>query len=963
MSSLTDNPLHRNTPTVTVLDNRGLVARTLDYYRHPDAPTQTEPRITRHAHDARGFPAHSSDPRLHAAGRVNSTWVTDLAGNPLCTQSVDAGVSIRLPDAAGRTLLAVTRIAVDAQGGYSSSQAVTRTWHYEPEHLPGRLLGISEQVEGQAPCRLERLVYGGNSAESQAFNLAGQLHLHYDTAGLLATCGISLTGVTLASSRRLLADADNPQVTADWHGDEPSQWDAQLETQAHVTSHTLDATGQVLTTLDAAGHLQRQAYDVAGLFKASWLTLKDGREQAIVEALAYSAAGQKLREVYGNGLLTEYRYAPRTQRLVGIRTERPSGHALGAKVLQDLHYAYDPVGNVTSVRNEAEHTRFWRNQKVEPHSAYVYDSLYQLVSASGREMANAGRQGQRLPERAALDNHTYSRYTRSYRYDCAGNLTRIRHSAPASDNSYTLEITVSERSNRALSRELAERPDQVETLFTADGLQTALYPGQPLAWTARGELFRVTPVERGGEQDDSEHYRYDIANQRILKVATRKAASTVQTQRVLYLPGLELRSTRNDAALTEDLQVATLGQAGRAQVRALQWRAGRPQDMPDDPLRYSYDDLLGSAALEVDGSGAVISREEYYPYGCTAVWAARSEVQGRYKFIRHAGKERDATGLYYYGYRYYQPGLGRWLSADPAGTVDGLNLFAMVGNNPVSRVDEQGLMFKSVTDWWFGKSGSSSQDPQPMEQTPASPEATTVQHASKDTSGAPEPMDTLELQAPTLSTPTKKTAPAQLPSKPRKKQPKRKVRSAADPEDGESGEWEVAGAKPSAKQKSSAVKQREPVHREFGTKTVNKGYFERNLGRLPTDRQRNLGSILGIGQRPGANGKEEIVFIDQGTGTQGFKHVIEEHRADFRASGISPDTKVINLLMTALVHGQVVDTQGATRGRAGRPIYEVEFEDQIRYVAVQLKDDNSLLGANPKDQRWEDRFRSSRTPT
>jgi len=58
--------------------------------------------------------------------------------------------------------------------------------------------------------------------------------------------------------------------------------------------------------------------------------------------------------------------------------------------------------------------------------------------------------------------------------------------------------------------------------------------------------------------------------------------------------------------------------------------------------------------------------------------------------VRYSGKERDATGLYYYGYRYYQPWAGRWLSADPAETVDGLNLFRMVRNNPVNYWDNDG---------------------------------------------------------------------------------------------------------------------------------------------------------------------------------------------------------------------------------------------------------------------------------
>ncbi|MBL5950358.1 hypothetical protein JBO38_21790, partial [Enterobacter asburiae] len=49
------------------------------------------------------------------------------------------------------------------------------------------------------------------------------------------------------------------------------------------------------------------------------------------------------------------------------------------------------------------------------------------------------------------------------------------------------------------------------------------------------------------------------------------------------------------------------------------------------------------------------------------------------------------------GYRYYQPWAGRWLSSDPAGTVDGLNLFRMVRNNPVSMKDNDGLIGRKVS--------------------------------------------------------------------------------------------------------------------------------------------------------------------------------------------------------------------------------------------------------------------------
>jgi insecticidal toxin complex protein TccC len=58
--------------------------------------------------------------------------------------------------------------------------------------------------------------------------------------------------------------------------------------------------------------------------------------------------------------------------------------------------------------------------------------------------------------------------------------------------------------------------------------------------------------------------------------------------------------------------------------------------------------------------------------------------------VRYSGKERDATGLYYYGFRYYVAWLQRWLNPDQSGTIDGLNLFEMTLNNPVGFVDRAG---------------------------------------------------------------------------------------------------------------------------------------------------------------------------------------------------------------------------------------------------------------------------------
>ncbi|MNX99770.1 hypothetical protein D3C86_1322370 [compost metagenome] len=87
----------------------------------------------------------------------------------------------------------------------------------------------------------------------------------------------------------------------------------------------------------------------------------------------------------------------------------------------------------------------------------------------------------------------------------------------------------------------------------------------------------------------------------------------------------------------------------------------------------------------------MISQERYHPYGTTAWFAGRGEVEASYRTVRYSGKERDATGLYYYGFRYYVAGWQRWLNPDPAGDVDGLNFFAFVSNRPLQFVDPDGL--------------------------------------------------------------------------------------------------------------------------------------------------------------------------------------------------------------------------------------------------------------------------------
>lgn len=662
-------------------DNRGLGIREIAYHRHPDTPTQLDERITRHRFNAIGQLEHSIDPRLHerqlvdATTQPNNRFQTSLVGEILHIESVDAGNTLSLNDVQGRPCLSI------------GATGALHRWHYEDASLAGRLLHVTEQIAEAPPRITERLVWGGNTQEAKNQNLAGQCVRHYDAAGCRQTDSVGLTATVLSSTQKLLVEG----AEADWQGQDESAWGRLLAPDTFTTSYRIDATGASIEQRDALGHLQRQSYDIAGMLSSSRLTMKGGTTHVILKSVTYSASGQKLREEQGNGVITTYTYEQRTQRLLGSKIERRAGRS-EAKVLQDIRYEYDPVGNILSVHNDAEATRFWRNQKVVPINRYEYDSLYQLIAASGREMADMPRQGPR-PTSPTIplptNDGAYTNYTRRYQYDRAGNLTRISHSAPASNNSYTLDMTVSNRSNRAVLQSLTEDPAKVDALFDAAGNQLQLQPGQSLHWTPRGQLDKVVPQAGDESAVDQESYRYGADGQRIAKYNAQQAGA--QTGYVLYLPGLEVRARFRDDAIKERLHIITVGEAGNAQARLLHWEIGTPPGVSNDSLRYGYSNLIDSVGLELDSDGQIISYEEHYPYGGSAVWTARNQTEADYKTVRYSGKERDATGLYYYGYRYYQPWLGRWLSTDPAGTVDGLNLYRMVRNNPTSLKDNNGL--------------------------------------------------------------------------------------------------------------------------------------------------------------------------------------------------------------------------------------------------------------------------------
>lgn len=109
-------------------------------------------------------------------------------------------------------------------------------------------------------------------------------------------------------------------------------------------------------------------------------------------------------------------------------------------------------------------------------------------------------------------------------------------------------------------------------------------------------------------------------------------------------------------------------------------------------------DANGNVVAWINTATKVVSgRVDYGPFG-EVVQRTGVAVWLPYGFSTKY--EDPETGHLYYGYRYYAPSRGGWLNRDPAGETGGLNLYGMVGNDPVNFWDYLGLQADSIGFLW-----------------------------------------------------------------------------------------------------------------------------------------------------------------------------------------------------------------------------------------------------------------------
>jgi RHS repeat-associated protein len=694
---------HAKTPTTGHIDSLGRAFLSIaDNGRNEAGDAQLY--ATRTELDIKG----QSRRVIDALGRTVVRYDYDMIGTRLRQHSMESGERWALNDVAGQPLYTW------------NSRGYAFRMQYDELHRPAKSFvrgGSPGEQHFAGESLFLHTIYGDSAAtgfsetERRARNLRTKPFRQFDGAGIATTGHYDFKGNALTATRRFAETFRDPP---DWAGEVP------LEFEIFETATAYDALNRAIAVTAPEGSVYRPRFNDASQLEAVDVNIRGAREQGrqvwspFVRHINYDAKGQRQVIRYANGTVTKYEYERTTFRLHRLHTSRSGGgHAAvifkDSGIVQDLHYTYDPTGNITRIEDAALDTVFHGNHRVDPVSEFTYDPLYRLLAATGREHAAqssfsfAPAHGDyrdfpfvgaaRLHDLQALRN-----YTEHYDYDPVGNLMRLHHQAPdghferdyAYDSLSLLDPRVS--SNRLSHTSVQDGPLTVIERYRHDahGNMTQMPHLPSMAWDFLDRLRETQRQVVNHGTPEATYYVYDQTGQRARKITLRHDGTRLRER--YYIGGFEIfRAYR--AGRVEHQRETLHVMDDKRRIALIETRTvedGRPSLLVAPVSRYQFANSVGSASLELDQAGGLLTYEEYSPYG-NSTFQAGDCAEVSLKRYRYTGKERDEeNGFNYHGVRYYAPWLGRWTSCDPAGFVDGPNLFAFTRGNPIKYTDGSG---------------------------------------------------------------------------------------------------------------------------------------------------------------------------------------------------------------------------------------------------------------------------------
>jgi RHS repeat-associated protein len=673
---------HAGTTRLTFLDPFGRAVASL-----AQGGTTAPDRRIEVQTDIEGHALAVVDPRGLTAFRYRR----DMQGRLMQQDSVDAGQRFALLDAFDRDAIGWDARGFVVRHGYDLADRPTSV------EVSGG--------DGPAPLnhRIEERQYGESLADrddARRRNLLGQVILARDGASETTIDRCDPEGHPLASSRRLRSETGKEP---DWRTMVP------LDPEIIEVKASFDAVGRIRGETLADGSTRGYEYLAGGELARVRLTTPDGKlaSQPILDGVVRGARGELTAMMLGNGVRLAYAYEPDTYRLATQTAMR------GARLLQQLGYTYDPAGNIVRITDAAQEGAgaLISGIAVPAQRDHVYDAHYRLRQATGR-VHQALLQWDAIPGAGGAvkgtrlisfnDGAAVERYTRRFDYDASGNLTQMRHIGAT--RNWTTDFWISPTSNRSLpALDPGGNPlANAEQKFDATGNLRELPNLRQMDWNWAGSLARTVVIARPDGTDDAERYVYGADGYRVRKETTRLVQpGLVEVTEKAYFGDAERKRIRRNGQVVLERWTLHIGNGDQRIALVHRWTrddlAREVDDVTLPRMRYQLSSQQRSAVMELDEVGNLISYEEYFPYGDTAFVVGDEVREVERREYRYSGQERDDfTGLYYYGFRYLVPWMMRWLSPDPIGPSDDLNLYQFVHGNPVCNVDIEGLQSETL---------------------------------------------------------------------------------------------------------------------------------------------------------------------------------------------------------------------------------------------------------------------------
>lgn len=360
-------------------------------------------------------------------------------------------------------------------------------------------------------------------------------------------------------------------------------------------------------------------------------------------------ATDKMEQVdFGNNTHTLYSYDPWSTRLTDILTTSPTSNGVPKNDVINREYRYTMAGDISKIIDYQKGSDLALPNDVLAYT-YTYDSLHRLKTET-------------------ITANTYSRVI--YTYNEIGNIM----SKTLGSNTYIYEYNTGPAAIRphAVKRITANGTPYDFTYDNNGNMKTGYDLTNLTNIGTRTITYNADnkPVEiaytKGSTTNVS--FRYDGQGNRVIKSSN---------QGTTYYVG-EHYEVVNDAGVkyifAGNLRIAKIDSSKTSSDRTL----------------YYHKDHLGSSSAITNENGAVVEKFTYRPFGDQR--AHSGDLTTDYKFT---DQEFDAeTGLYYYGARYYDPTIGRFISPDSVVpnpfNPQNLNRYTYCNNNPLSYTDPNG---------------------------------------------------------------------------------------------------------------------------------------------------------------------------------------------------------------------------------------------------------------------------------